>query len=176
MSFWSELLRALGLRFDPDKDGLVVPGIRTTVTQRPRGVRKAADIPEDVVADRSGVALRKRTDTDAGREWELYSVRASGRKADVGQDDVLAVEWSNATKAGVSIDMARYREMKPVYAKGLTTEEASALPEYRGKRGYGPRTLDNYWAAMAEADAGCPTASQWALGTENATQLGDAIS
>ena len=175
MKWTHRILSALGLRFDPDTDGVSVPGIRTTVSE-PKDIRRTpTDMPADIVADRVGGRVRQFTDREDGIDWDTYNVRGAGRRADIRQEDLLAIEWSNATKQGAPIQELRYRELKPVYAKGLTTDEAAALSEFKGKRGYGSRTLDNYWAAMTEADNDCPTARLWAVDGANAAQLGGAI-
>ena len=54
------------------------------------------------------------------------------------------------------LDEERYRELKKVWAEGVSAVSASRM--YHGKRGYSSRTLDKYWAAFSEAETPPPTA------------------
>lgn len=51
----------------------------------------------------------------------------------------------------MGLDETKYRELKPMWAAGMSSSKASQ--QFHGKRGYKPRTLDNYWRAFSVASA-----------------------
>lgn len=132
------LLKSIGLIYDPDTDAVPSPVVRAE-PDKPDTIRTPKrTLPDNVTFTPSGHAYRY-TDMTDGRAWEQAGQADGQRSGHVGHADTDVIKVSG-------LDEFKYRELKPLWASEMSAAQASKL--FHGKRGYGERTLEKYWAAF----------------------------
>lgn len=142
-----QILRFLGLSFDPDLDGL--PPIGTVQDRTVRGQEKR--IPDNVVFTSSQRAAFQVDEESL--DWDRWSKDA--RTPDLTDRDREVM--SQVTKWRPSED--KYRTIKGRWALGLSIQETSDRLTAELGRGWKKSTIDKYYSLINKASGLSPTST-----------------
>lgn len=139
-------LRRLLPTYDPDKH-VITPPDKPTKTKPLSGQYDYENL--DIVG-KTGLLRHAFVEQDGILVHESDMVAPdtdNGRR----QSRLTPEDMSCLARRGLDADKAAYT--KPYWAAGFSTEGASRTIKSKtnGQRGYGKRTLDEYWAAFTEA-------------------------
>lgn len=141
MSAFTDILHALGLYYQPDKDALCLPDVQAG---QPRTTVRTQDVPDEIVKGQSGILYKKESD-DAGQFEFSYSIW-KGQQSRTTSDNFE----QRCQEAGVKLSTVL--RIKPLFEQGLTQEAiAQAL---QGEAGFGLRTIQKAWAVLSPTEAG----------------------
>lgn len=144
-----DILHAVGLIYDTDMDTLPAPDVTPTVTRTRTTTRQ--DMPDDMtwtpVRNVPYVHDTERdTDSDTvTHDWTRWTPGHGQRHG-----HVTDMDMDTMTRAGLQED--KYRTLKAIWATGASA--ADAARQLRGRRGYGRRTIEKYWAAFNSTTQG----------------------
>lgn len=102
------------------------------VDVKPERKKPAATTPDGVVFHAGRAFVQSQPEETVFEETFVNSLRSS------------RIRKGEAESAG--LDPVKYAELKTLWASGLSA--IMATRQLRGKRGYGLRTLEKYWAAF----------------------------
>lgn len=146
------LLQKAGILFDPDRDGIACPW---TAGQAGQGRQDKRRDPDNLVYDKHGGRARTFEEDRENRVfvWNDYSPETEKRTAEFTDYDAEALENWKADPDRPNLSEKTYRQLKPIYADGLSAAKASKDARNLNGPRLSSRTLDKYWAAMAVATA-----------------------
>ena len=89
------------------------------------------------------------TEKEDGFECEVYNGADKGRSNSLTKYDIELIEKGQYKTT--KLKETKYIELKPFWSSGLSAIETTRT--FKGKRGYGQRTIEGYFAAMNYADS-----------------------
>ena len=140
MSTLKNILHALGLWYQPDKDALCLPDIQPG---QPRTTIRTQDVPDEIVKGQSGILYKKEQD-DAGLFDFSYSIW-NGQQNRTTSDNLA----DKCERAGVKLSTVL--RIKPLFEQGLTQEAVAGAMQ--GETGFGLRTIQKAWAVLSPTEA-----------------------
>jgi hypothetical protein len=102
-----------------------------------RTAQKGTMPPPNVVYHAGRAFTQQEVDRNVYEDTRILT--GSGRSAVIGTRE-------RDTIPAKSLDTAKYAELKALWAAGQSAASVAAM--YKGRRGYGIRTLETYWSAF----------------------------
>ena len=81
----------------------------------------------------------------------------NGRAAYITRSDMYQINVSQSLEPKDRLKESKYRVLKPYWAKEMSATKAARELKAKGQSGYGKRTIEKYFAAMARAHDPSPT-------------------
>jgi len=151
MSIFNYILEVLGLRFNPDRQGIACPysGLEGSAPAVPKKKK-----PANLSYSKDGTPwLWGMDDSPGSMDWKRYDANTDDRTAIYTEYDAEVLEeWTNDPDRP-NLKEENYRTLKPIYADGLSAVRAETDARNLNGPGYKSRTIDNYFSAMNKATA-----------------------
>ena len=141
MSALKDILHALGLWYQPDKDALSLPDVQAG---QPRTTLRTQDVPDEVIKGKSGILYKEEPDSE-GR-FDLFHSIWKGQQSRTTPDNFE----QRCQDAGVKLSTVL--RIKPLFEQGLTQEAIAAA--FEGEAGFRLRTIQKAWAVLSPTEAG----------------------